>query len=75
MNKKEFLVCLANTLDEEGKFLDADIIDENFEDFLDLLEDGDLDFDFTYSGGSRDPRGPYSNRGYEVPIYGIPGPQ
>ena len=77
MNKKhaEFLVSLANQLDQEGKYDLADQIDENFEEFLKLLENGKLVFDYEFSGGARDPRGPYNNRGRELPIYGIPGPQ
>ena len=75
MNNRKFLIALADQLDEEGRFEEADIIDENFQEWLRLLEEGELDFDFTYSGGSRDPRGPYSNRGRELPIFGIPGPQ
>lgn len=69
------LIVLADQLDLEGKFEEADVIDENFEEFLKLLEEGELDFDFTFSGGQRDPRGPYSNRGRELPAYGVPGPQ
>lgn len=75
MNYKLLLLKLADQLDEEGKFQEADIIDKDFEEFLRLLEDGQLDFDFTYSGGSRDPRGPYNSRGHELPCVGVPGPQ
>jgi hypothetical protein len=71
----KFLISLADELDLEGKFEEADIIDENFEEFIKLLEEGELNFDFTYSGGQRDPRGPYSNRGRELPAFGVPGPQ
>jgi hypothetical protein len=69
------LIKLADRLDREGKFQEADIIDEDFEEFLRLLEEGKLEFDFTYSGGSRDPRNPYSHRGRELPAVGVPGPQ
>jgi len=75
MNYRMFLLKLADQLDEEGKFQKADIVDKDFEEFLRLLEEGKLDFDFTYSGGSRDPRGPYSSRGRELPAVGVPGPQ
>ena len=75
MNYAQILIALADQLDKEGKFEEADIIDEDFETFLKLLEEGKLDFDFTYSGGQRDPRGPYSNRGREMPAFGVPGPQ
>jgi hypothetical protein len=71
----KLLISLADELDLEGKFKEADIIDENFEEFIKLLEEGELNFDFTYSGGQRDPRGPYSNRGRELPAFGVPGPQ
>jgi hypothetical protein len=76
MNKyKKVLVALANQLDAEGKYELADIIDEEWDVFLKLLEEGELEFDFTYSGGSRDPRNPYSHRGRELPAVGVPGPQ
>ncbi|MHA2218922.1 MAG: hypothetical protein ACXACY_23620 [Candidatus Hodarchaeales archaeon] len=75
MDYRIFLVSLADQLDREGKYRFADIIDEDFEEFLRLLEEGKLDFDFEFSGGSRDPRGPYSNRGRELPLFGVPGPQ
>lgn len=74
MNYKEFLIKLADELDEEGKHQLADIIDENFEEFLKLLEEGKLDFSFLFHG-TRDPRNPYSNRGRELPACGVPGPQ
>jgi len=70
------LISLADELDQEGKFEEADAIDQKFEEFLKLLEDGKLTFDYTYSGGARDPRLPYSNPGRSpIPAYGIPGPQ
>lgn len=74
MTKNEvLLISLADKLDSEGKFPEADVIDENFEEFLKLLEEGKLDFDFTFSSS---PRGDYtSNRGREQPSYGISGPQ
>ena len=75
MKNITFLVALANQLDQEGKFEQADLIDENFEEFLKFLGEGKIKFDFTFSGGVRDPRGPYNNVGVEVPIFGIPGPQ
>ena len=71
----EMLIALADQLDLEGKFDQADKIDKEFEKFLELLEKGELNFDFTFSGGQRDPRGPYSNRGGELPAYAVPGPQ
>lgn len=73
MNYIKFLIRLADQLDNEGKYKKANIIDENFIEFLKMLENGELDFNFTYSGGSRDPRNPYSNRGKDgTPIFGIP---
>ena len=66
----KLLILLADKLDLKGKFEEADEIDKHFEEFLELLEKGELDFDFTYSGGQRDPRGPYSNRGRELPACG-----
>jgi len=75
MDNRDKLIALANQLDAEGKTEEADEIDKNFEEFLELLESGELDFDFTFSANSRDPRGPYSNEGREVQISGIDGPQ
>lgn len=75
MNNVEFLIALANQLDEEGKYELADEVDENFQEFLQLLEEGKMDFDFTYNGGVRDPRGPYSNRGRQVCVWDVDGPQ
>ena len=71
-----FLVKLADQLDQEGKSGQADAIDEDFEEFLKLLEDGKLLFHETHSMGPRDPRGPYGNLGRgPLPAVGIPGPQ
>jgi hypothetical protein len=71
-----FLIALADQLDMEGKFNEADVVDEDFEEFLKLLEEGELTFDYSYSGSARDPRTPYSNPGRgPLPAYGIPGPQ
>jgi hypothetical protein len=64
-----FLIKLADELDQEGNISGADIIDQDFESFLKLLEDGKLDFDFTFSG-SREP-GPYSSRGRETHLCGV----
>lgn len=70
------LIALADRLDQEGQFEKADIIDDNFQDFLELLESGEFDFAPWLSGGSRDPRGPYSSRGIgPMPAFGVPGPQ
>jgi hypothetical protein len=71
----EFLIALANQLDLEGKFYKADEIDKDFAEFIKLLEEGELDFNTTFSGGSRDPEGPYSNRGSTKSLCDIPGPQ
>jgi hypothetical protein len=72
----EFLVAFADRLDQEGRFEEADAVDENFQEFLELLEKGELDFDPRFSGGSRDPRQPYSSRGIgPLPAFGVPGPQ
>lgn len=57
------LISLANQLDQEGHFEEADLIDEEFKKFLQALERGELTFDYTFSGGARDPRTPYSNPG------------
>jgi len=77
MNKHaDFLIALADALDEEGEFEKADIIDKDFEEFLKLLESGELVFDEQFSGGARDPRGPYSSWGRtDTPVFGISGPQ
>ena len=74
MTKNEvLLISLADALDSEGKFDMADEIDVDFEEFIKLLEDGKLEFDFTFSSS---PRGDYtSNRGREMNTYSIPGPQ
>lgn len=74
MDFRKLLVRLADQLDEEGNHQLADIIDEDFEGFLKLLEEGKLDFSFLFHG-TRDPRDPYSNRGRELPACGVPGPQ
>jgi len=71
MKNRHLLVAFADRLDEEGNHEAADVIDENWEKFLRLLEEGKLEFDFTFSGGSRDPRGPYDNRGRETPACGV----
>lgn len=70
-----FLVALADQLDREGKCGLADVVDRDFEEFLELLESGELDFDPLLSGGQRDPRLPYNGRGTEVFTFGVPGPQ
>jgi hypothetical protein len=71
MTYRQALISLANQLDLEGKFSQADEIDENFEEFLKLLEDGKLEFDFTFSSS---PRGMYlPNRGFEQTLSGITG--
>lgn len=75
MNNREKLIALADQLDKEGKPELADEIDKNFEEFLQLLEEGKLDFDFTFEGGQHPSDTPTSNRGREVPLCGIDGPQ
>jgi len=70
LNYREFLVKLADQLDEEGNHQLADIIDKDFEEFLELLEQGKLDFNYLFSG-TRDPRDPYSNLGRSAPAYGV----
>ena len=70
-----FLIKIADQLDQDGQFDQADLIDENFEKFLRLLENGDLTFEEMFSSGPRNPKEPYSNRGAELPIFAIPGPQ
>lgn len=74
MNYRLFLIKLADYLNDDGEHDASDIINENFEEFLKLLEEGKLDFSFLFHG-TRDPRDPYSNRGRELPIHGVPGVQ
>jgi len=72
----QFLLDLADRLDEEGKFEQANMVDDSFEEFLELLGSGKLTFDNRFSGGARDPNGPYGNAGLgPMPAFGIPGPQ
>ena len=75
MTKRAQLIALADRLDQVGQYDLADAIDKDFEEFLKLLEEGKLTFEDLVSGGSRDPRLPYSNRGRELPLCGIPGLQ
>jgi hypothetical protein len=70
LNYRIFLIALANKLDEEGKYELADNIDKDFEEFLKLLEEGKLNFDFEFFG-IRNPNKPYSNRGFEQSTYSI----
>lgn len=68
----QFLLDLADRLDEEGKFEQASMVDDSFEEFLELLENGKLTFNNQFSGGARDPRGPYGNAGRgPVPAFGV----
>jgi len=69
LDYKKLLIRLADQLDEEGKSQLADIIDENWLEFLKLLEDGKLNFNYQFHG-TRNPNNPYSNRGGEVPACG-----
>jgi hypothetical protein len=71
MTNAEFLVALADQLDKEDKHELADIVDKDFEELLTMLENGELTFNDQSSGGQRDPRLPYSNRGSETPIFGV----
>ncbi len=75
LKAKQILISLANQLDAEDKPEQADVIDKNFKEFLELLEKGELDFDFTFPSGSRDPMQQRSNFGRELTLSGIPGPQ
>lgn len=68
---KKFLIALANQLDLEGKSDKADQIDQNFEEFLKLLEEGKLQFDNTFVVGDRDPRLQRGNLGRETTLSGI----
>jgi len=70
LNYRTFLIKLADQLDEEGNTQLADIIDKDFDEFLKLLEEGKLDFDFLFHG-TRNPSDPYSNRGREVPACAV----
>jgi len=66
MRRKKLITLLlkfADYLDQEGKFSDANIIDENFEEFIEMLENRELDLNEMFFSGQRDPRGPYSMRG------------
>jgi hypothetical protein len=74
LNYRTFLICLADQLDAEGRSDLADVIDKDWEEFLQLLEEGKLDFNFMFHG-TRNPNDPYSNRGRETPLCAIPGPQ
>ena len=67
------LVALANQLDQEGKLDKADQIDENFEEFLALLESGEFEFNNTFVNGPRDPRLQRGNLGPELTLSGMPG--
>ncbi len=60
-----FLVGLSNQLKKEGKYELADEVEENWDEFLKLLESGELNFDFTQSSSPRGTNTP--NRGREVP--------
>jgi len=72
----QFLLDLADQLDEEGKFDQANMVADSFEEFLELLGAGKLTFNNQFSGGARDPRGPYGNPGRgPMPAFGVPGPQ
>ena len=71
LNFTHFLVALANDLDHQGKFEQADEIDENFEEFINLLEKGEVAFDSTYYVGPRDPRKQRENLGRETTLSGI----
>ena len=71
----EFLMALADRLDIEGKPELADVIDKDFEEFLELLESGEFECCEPLSGGSRDPRTPYGNRGRQTFLADISGPQ
>jgi hypothetical protein len=75
MNKYErFLNSVSVQLIKEGKWDLAEEVNENWDEFLELLEQGKLDFDFLFSGS---PRGKDNvpNRGRETPAFGVPGPQ
>lgn len=74
MNKYEkFLNSVSIQLIKEGKFDLANEVDENWDEFLELLEQGKLNFDFLFSSSPRGTNTP--NRGRETPAYGVPGPQ
>lgn len=71
MDYKNFLICLADQFDQDGEFEKADQIDENFDEFLKLLEEGKLQFDNTFFIGDRDPRLQRGNLGRETTLSGI----
>jgi hypothetical protein len=68
-----FLISLADDLDKQGKFDQADQVDQNFEEFLKLLEEGKLEFNNTYftGPGDRDPRLQRGNLGKETSLSAI----
>jgi len=75
MNKyAQFLNGLTVQLVREGKLEMAEKVEESWDEFLELLESGKLNFDFTFSSS---PRGKDNvpNRGRETPAFGVPGPQ
>lgn len=75
MNRYErFLNDVVAQLRKEGKWDLAETIDEDWDEFLELLEQEKLNFDFTESTS---PRGKDNmvNKGRETPAYGMPGPQ
>ena len=54
MNKhSKFLIILTQQLIKEGKHDKASVINEDFDEFLELLESGELNFDYTFEGGMR----------------------
>ena len=69
------LLSLTNQLRKEGKSGYADVIDKNFKEFLELLEKGELNFDFTFTDSPRSKlKDPYSNRGRRKNLSSITGP-
>lgn len=74
MNKyAQFLNALTLQLIREGKLDLAKKVEDSWDEFLELLESGKLNFDFTQSSSPRGTNTP--NRGRETPAYGMPGPQ
>lgn len=71
MDYKHFLISLADEFDRDGEFNKADQVDENFDEFLKLLEEGKLQFDNTFFIGCRDPRLQRGNLGRETTVSGI----
>jgi len=61
MENKQFLIRLANQLDVENKQDLAYVVRKNFDEFLEMLENGEIDFDMEKS--DLNPRDTFSSGG------------